>query len=204
MLNWSQLNCTIFSIVLTLSPCLTSVAQAQSVIDLVPPSVLHESEAEPISGDHPYVLTATVADENGVKRVTLFYRAAEQSKYKSTELRKSGAADTFVIELAASELSPPRFEYYLQAEDVAGNIILRGHSYGPLILTIVEGTGAPQSVDNGVNNKSIALEDSGSSKKWLWIGLGALAVGALAASGGSTGGGNDDDESNVTINIPNP
>lgn len=201
MLNWSQLNCTIFSIVLTLSPCLTSVAQAQSVIDLVPPSVLHEPEAESISGDHPYVLTATVADENGVKRVMLFYRDAGQTKYKSTELRKSGAADTFVIELDASELSPPSFEYYLQAEDVAGNIILRGHSYGPLVLTINDSAEAPQRAGNNVNDKKIALEDSGSSKKWLWIGLGVLAAGAVAAS---SGGGGGEETSNVTINIPNP
>ncbi len=190
----------LMSVLLVFSPFTTSVSLAQSSIDIIPPKVLHEPETETIESGSPYVVTATVTDEGGVDRVTLFYRKTGESDYQSTDLLRSSGGDTFMLELDATDLSEPGLEYYFEAEDVAGNTLLRGFAFDPLVLKV----SAPSNFAD-----SAPAEDKGglsiSSNKWLWIGLGAVAVAGLAAAGGGGGGGGGgSDSGTVTVTTTDP
>lgn len=189
----------VLAVLLSVTPALTPLAQAQSA-DITPPKVLHEPDTSPVPSDQPYVISATVSDESGVGTVTLFFRQVGSSVFNSVSMKASGNNDLYITEINPDELSPPGLEYYIQAEDAAGNTLLRGFTFEPLILTVTEGTGA-SSYARETTTKS-ERESGLSSNKWLWIGLGVLAVGGLAAAGGGGGGGSSDPT--VTIEAPVP
>jgi hypothetical protein len=203
MINSSRVGALILGFAVTVIVSFSTCVSAQSNLDFVPPKVLHEPESEPISADKPYVLTATITDDSGVGKVTLFYRTIGESSYQSTELLFSGSSDTFVVELDTSELKPPGLEYYLQAEDVAGNTLLKGFSFEPLVLQIDAGSANAVAAKSKTPEKKKGLLGDMSSKNLLLIGLGAVAVVGLAASGGGGGGGGGSDDT-VTITAPIP
>ena len=200
MRYFSRLISIFLTLVLSLSPALTPIAQAQSR-DITPPKVQHEPDSNEVPSDKPYVISATVTDESGVGKVTLFFRQVGSSIFNSVDMEATGSKDIFVTEISPEELSPPGLEYYIQAEDTSGNTLLRGFTFEPLVLKIGEGTSASalasKSTDSGASKKS-------SANKWLWIGLGVLAVGGLAAAGGGGGGGGGGDDPTVTVNAPIP
>lgn len=198
----SRIISVFMALLLSLSPAMTSLAQAQAARDITPPKVLHEPDSGEVPSDQPYVVSATVSDENGVGNVTLFFRQVGSSIFNSVDMTPTGKADVFVTEINPAELNPPGLEYYIQAEDTSGNTLLRGFTFEPLVLKIGEGSSGS---DQLASQSTDEVKKSGSSSsKWLWIGLGVLAVGGLAAGGGGGGGGGGNEDPSVTINAPIP
>lgn len=86
--------------------------------------------------------------------------------------------------------------------------MLYGYSFEPIKLSVLSGTDSTTdtaSAESTYDNK----EKKKGGSKWIWIALGALAVGAIAAA--ASGGGGDDgggssggDSGTITVSGPVP
>jgi hypothetical protein len=164
-------------------------------------------------------IKVTVNHNAKIKSVTLFYRTKGTQEYKSAAMYRIGDSNEYAVTLGKDDVVAPGVEYYIQALDVTGNSLLHGYSHSPLTLSVVPAA-TPKAQNNEVVTQKAAagnlLEDSTSGKKkhktWLWITLGALAVGVIAAatSGGGGGGGGDNtpaakpNNANVTVHASVP
>jgi hypothetical protein len=128
-------------------------------------------------------------------------------------LREAQDSDIFSITLGAKVLSAPGIEYYIQATDLAGNSVLYGYSFEPIKLSVVSDSQATTAENDStfdeVSNADPKEKKKG-SYKWVWIALGALAVGAVAAAASGGGGGDSGgqpsggDSGTVTVSGPVP
>lgn len=217
----------------TLSQCITAVIMLVLVWqpfvfadELALPStdsVAPDGEHNPVSGamleGQSMTIKAEVFDNIGVEKVTLFYRVIGSDGFSPIVMEKTDG-DSYSVTIRGKLVVSPGIEYYIQAEDSAGNTRTFGYKFSPYIVKVT-----PDGVEGGGNlypgddlrdgDSSMALvkngsadSDSGSSYKWLWIGLGVLAVGALAGGGGGGGGddppGKTDDTGSIVINGPAP
>jgi hypothetical protein len=174
-----------FIYVLTLSFIYTPLLRAEQLslpsADLIAPQVIHENISEPAAPGSNQKFTATVTDNVGVQSVTLFYRTVGSKDYKRKPMSNSGSS-TYSAVVDASEIREPGIEYYIQATDSAGNNLLHGYSFSPLMVSVSATAAKPAPVAQ--KEASIAPKEEKSSNKWLWIGLGVLAVAAAAGGGG--------------------
>jgi len=180
---------TIISYVLIFLP-VVNAADALSLPagDLIAPVIKHSPITSKIPPGEIATIQATVTDNVAVKNVTVFYRDIGAANFNRTKMVRESGTDYYSTTLP--EVMEPGVEYYIQATDRAGNTILHGHTFAP--LTIAVSADAPLQEETEAvtiaaqEEKAAAKPDKGISK-WVWIGLGVLAVGALA------GGGGDDD-----------
>ncbi len=169
---------------------LSSTAVFASEGDVQAPSITHQPTNTAIGYKNDFPITATVVDNVKVAEVLLFYRTIGDQEYSQIEMKPSGAADEYLAEVPSWKLEKPGIEYFIQAEDQAGNSVLYGFSFSPVAIQVSEN--APSAVakidSNPFSNKK---KDSAkkSSKKWIWIAIGAAVVAGAAASGGGGGGG---------------
>jgi hypothetical protein len=202
----SRLPRLLFIYVLTLSFIYTPLLQAESLslpsADLIAPQVVHESITEPAATGSSQKITAKVTDNVGVQSVTLFYRTVGAKDYKRKPMLNQGN-DIYAATLDADEIREPGIEYYIQATDTAGNNLLHGYSFSPLVISVAAGAArvaaapaaAPAPVSKPAKEVKVEQKEE-SSNKWLWIGLGALVVAAAAG-----GGGGDSGPSTATLTI---
>lgn len=183
-----------------MSTVITPTVAAQAKLDITPPTVQHEPNTDNVPSNVPYLFTAKVDDENGVGEVFVFYRTIGTTVFSNIQMKEGDKSGVFMVELAASELKSPGIEYYIQAEDTAGNTLLRGFTFEPLVLNI-DGSG-PLSVAETNSTKSSGPLAGIASNKMVWLGLGVLVLGAVALGGSS--GGSSDSGNTVTIDAPLP
>ena len=167
--------------------------------DLIAPTVDHEPIGGTIPPGENYQIAVKVTDNVGVKSVLLFYRTIGAANYSRVLLSKS-EGDIYKTQFPVETVAAPGIEYYIQAEDLAGNTLLHGYSFSPLIVKV-----APLA---GGGEKGIALTEPTRTptdaepfwkNKWVWIGLGVVAV--AAASGGGDGG---TTTTTATVNVTEP
>ncbi len=171
--------------------------------DLVAPEIKHSPNTNIIPPGEFINIYATVTDNVGVKTVSVFYRQkASSAKFKRIKMLENLKSSFYSVMLPGVDAIG--VEYYIQATDYAGNTILRGHTFSPLTLIVSEDaipqkdprergivlTGSPEQVPS----KGIS--------KWVWIGLGVLALSGL--SGGGSDEGTGPATGTVTINGPTP
>ncbi len=168
--------------------------------DLVAPVIKHE----PIKGDIPpgqsVSVNAKVTDNVGVKEVILFYRESDDGDFKRMKMQRDLDSDNYASKLYVPSSS---LEYYIQATDLAGNTLLFGHSFSPLMITVAPTKG----VAGEASAVAVVPTDEGEKSgvnKWVWVGLGVVAVGALAGGGGGGGGGGTEDVGTGTVVITSP
>lgn len=143
--------------------------------DQQPPQIVHKAVEEATAGKD-IVINAEVTDNVGISTVMFNYRLKGDKKYKSQKMDKK-QNDRYEAKL---EAKTPGIEYYLEATDVSGNApSLWKTPEKPQLITIRQ----PEQVAE-VSKKG--------SKKWLWIGLGTIAIGGGAIVAVSSGGGSDD------------
>ena len=175
--------------------------------DLTAPVIKHTPISKDALPGQPVGIKATVTDNVGVKEVILFYRENTAADFKRLKMKRD--LDSFVYTANIPVVDSPGLEYYIQATDLAGNTLLFGHAFSPLTITL-----APAAADEG-ETKAVAVmepqatpaakEEKSGVSKWVWIGLGVVAVGAaLAAGGGGGGGGEQPPPSTGTIVINGP
>ena len=188
------------SLLVSLSLIYTPFLQADQLSlpsgDLIAPQVKHKPISNTPMAGLSQKFHAVVTDNVGVQNVILFYRTIGTKKYQRKAMKRIDNTDEYVAVLEADEMTAPGIEYYIQANDLAGNNLLHGYSFSPLIVNVSPAAKKPA--------EEVALEadEDKKSNKWLWIGLGVLAVAAAAGGGGGGGGGGDD--GTVTITAPLP
>jgi hypothetical protein len=164
-----------FTYVLTLSFIYTPVLRADQLslpsADLIAPQVVHDPIKEPTSPGSNQKFSAVVTDNVAVQSVTLFYRSVGSKDYKRKPMSTQGS-NTYSAIVDAEEMKAPGIEYYIQATDAAGNNLLHGYSFSPLLVNVSAGAVAAAAPPK--KEPSMAPQKEESSNKWLWIGLGAL------------------------------
>jgi hypothetical protein len=183
--------------------------------DLTAPEVVHEVPTTPLQLGVANKITVKVTDNVGVKQVLLFYRTIGATEYNRVQMQKADA-DNYIVTLSPDHVNAPGIEYYIQAEDLAGNTLLHGYSFSPLIAKVQAASDSTVASDEGENGAVAAAvaasaASSGAGEpiwknKWVWIGLGVVV--AAAAAGG--GGGDSPqqavkpDQTTITITAPRP
>ena len=165
---------------LVVAPASAQELELSPAGDHVAPQIRHEPPSREAPGRQPLTIDAIVTDNVDVKRVTLHYRAVGAKDYEDLEMVPT-VGDRFAGVIDASDVADPGIEYYLEAEDSAGNTTMRGFSFSPLMAAV----GAPAS---GV------AETTEGPKPWykkpvVWAIVGGVVVAAAAAGGGGGGGG---------------
>ena len=162
--------------------------------DLVSPKIDHRVVTGSIEVGTAYQIKAVVTDNVGVETVLLFYRVVGSEVYKRVQMSHVEGTDEYTITLSYEETVEPGIEYYFQAIDYDGNSLLYGYSFSPLQLNIakkasVSTTDLAQTEKN--DSQAPHKKPEGKVSKWLWIGLGVLAVGVVAAVAGGDEGSDD-------------
>jgi len=206
-------------------PVVSGIAHADQLAlpaaDVTAPVMEQKNLVTRIEAGKDYQILVTATDNVGVKDVILFYRNTGDKVYQNKVMRHVPNTDDYSLTLSASELRGDGLEYYIQATDQAGNALLLGYAFSPIAVVVEHPPLKEQVASSSAMDSTIPMKTSGtapekkyeseSSYKWLWIGLGVLAVGALASSGGGGGGGDSggtsgapSGEPTVIINAPVP
>ena len=206
--------CITLSTWLVVSALLTSIAQAQSVLDATPPVIELDETTEGIAGE-TQVFTARVTDDLGLRDVKLYYRFSGQEAYTDLLMQQLGNTGYFSANVPTEETETRSIEYYIQARDNGGNRVIKGFAFEPYVrfLVLPEPVQEPPEQDTDIAN-AVAVEppapsepESSSKFKWWYLAVGVLVAGGLAAaasSGGDGGGTPSTPQTLVTISVPNP
>lgn len=205
---FTSIFCVWFACVSTLG----TIASAQtSPSDFEAPIIEHE---ENVSGDlgDVEVFAATVVDNEQLDSVSLLYRYSGDTDYIEIIMQPLVQSSYYSakIDTSARTGQDTAIEYYIRAEDKAGNVVLKGLSFDPLVRTLVNPTVNVPNVTTSVESTSPVEVSPRRNINWLYVGLGVLLVGGLAAAAG--GGGGDDDggdppcdlNCNVTLTLARP
>ena len=160
--------------------------------DRIKPIISQEKYINTVKKGADHQITVSVTDNVGVKKVTLYYRTKYTEKYISRSMLNIVGTDDYRATISAEQIKSPGIEYYIQAADTAGNTFLHGYPFSPLSAELVDEEAAAVATSDVTNTLENNEE---STNKWLWIGLGVLAVGVVAAA---AGGGGDDGSGTTT------
>lgn len=153
---------------------------------------------------------ATVVDNDEIASVTLYYRFSGENEFAQLPMREIASSSFYSARVGTSNVpsGTVSIEYYIQAEDVSGNLVLNGFAFQPLVRFFEPAK--PITPITPVAEPITEPVESAGGVNWLYIGLGVLAVGAIAAAagggGGSSGGSSDDcvGGCEVTVTFPRP
>ncbi len=161
---------------------LPSFAQQQSP-DFEAPLIEHDETVFSLS-DTAQDFSAQVVDNIEVSSVKLFYRLDKEDEYSTINMERIADSAFYSASLSSDEYGGEStvIEYYIQAEDAAGNVVLNGFAFAPLTrnLTPKEAIAAP-SQGTTVSSEPDIIAEKPKSRVLYYV-LGALAVGALAST----------------------
>jgi len=153
--------------------------------DLISPLIQHDSLTQSMPTGKALQLQATITDNGAVKEVVLFYRKMGATEYSKTNMNRTGS-DVYSATIPKEVVMEPGLEYYIQASDGAGNTVMRGIAFSPLLITVA--TVIPPTI--AATNLSSTTKPASSprwyKKWWVWAIVGVVVVGAVA--GGDGGG----------------
>lgn len=186
--------------------------------DLIAPEIKSPQINTKVAPGESIIVNATVTDNVGVRSVTLFYRNTGATDFQRVEMSREQVTDNYAVILP--EVIEPGVEYYIQATDLVGNTVLHGHTFSPLTISVSSGSAPQAETEEAIalvpemvegDNAAAAVPAKKGVSKWVWIGLGVLAVGAAASGGGGGGdptgggdGGGDPTVGTITITGPTP
>ena len=174
--------------VLVFTSSLSTQAFAQEVVPDFEAPLIEHYPLEFSASDPEQLFTATVADNIGLLAVRLFYRYKGEEGYRTQDMSPVADSSLYTARISIKNGASSTIEYYLQAEDQAGNVVLKGYAFAPLervlsLPTEISATSGPAADPEPTN---IAKKPR---SKVLYYVLGVLAVGALAAAAGGGGDG---------------
>lgn len=184
--------------------CLQSATRAEPgdalAIDVQAPTIVHAVPSL-ARADTSIILQATVTDNVGVARVTVFYRWQNRGDYLALPMHAENS-ETYRAEIKASAADASALGYYIEVMDASGNTIRRGTATTPFTVQVQD---AVASVPvTGVDVHSPEIPASPPKPTYTaWI-IGALVVGTLAAVAGGGGGGGGGDATGPPSTTPPP
>lgn len=169
--------------------------------DKASPIVQHDSQHVIVPAGKALKIDATIRNNLGIKNVTFFYRKSGESNYQMVKMNTEGN-DLYSATIPEEAVQEPGLDYFIQASDEAGNIIIRGLAFTSFALTVVQGVIVPEPIkplilipspEERMTMKTEAPAFEGSKpwykKWWIWTIAGAVVIGAAAAGGHGGGGG---------------
>lgn len=132
-------------------------------------------------GDEPVVVEARIEDMALGAKAKLFYRRAGDEAFSSVDFaRQRGSKDRYQATLPAYELptesTPYEVEYYFEVADAAQRRLAgRGDPFHPLVFQVAAHKAAGQSATASTGRAWY-------KSPWLWVAVGAAAVGGTAAA----------------------
>lgn len=181
-------------LVLGLGWAITGVAEVDPLaLDLEPPLIEHTPLDVAEAGIRQQFV-ATVVDDDELGSVRFYYRFQGEPIYSELTMRRISYSSTYIAEILTDPDSDRAIQYYLQAEDRAGNRTLRGYAFSPITRRIVLPSG-PVAADVSAVPASATSGGIATRTKILYGVLGILAVGALVAA-------TQDDDGVSTRNCP--
>lgn len=154
----------------------------ETEIDLVAPKILHARPFGVFSGGEAIEIVATVTDsESGVADVRLFFRSKGKRNYEMVRMTPE-VNDRYRAMISGEVAQDPGVEYYLEAEDRAGNRVqtLRPPDLFPALVEIK----SPSAWERFRGDDKPWYK-----KPWVWTVAGAVVLGAASMGGGGGGGG---------------
>lgn len=171
----------------------SNIALAQNTgSDFEAPIIEHEDVGNGLLGDIE-TFVASVVDNEAVENVSLFYRLKGDTKFTELPMSPLNASSYYYsakIDTANLADEKTAIEYYIRAEDSAGNLVLKGFAFEPLVRTLLPAVPPGSSIDANVTQDSTPTVAPKSKINWVYVALGALVLGGIAA--GASGGGSDD------------
>lgn len=158
----------------------TTAAYAQSdLIDVEPPLIEHAiTDAVEASSRQSFV--ATVVDDAELDNVSLYYRFQDDPAYGVVPMQRVSYSSTYIAHIPTNLDDARNIEYYIQAQDKAGNRTVRGYAFNPLLREINRPLAAVEPAPTSASTSM--FESIGKRKTALYVVLGVLAVGAIASS----------------------
>lgn len=166
-----------------------SAAYAQNeLIDVEPPLIEHDVNGE-VEATSRQSFVATVVDDAELDSVSLHYRFKDDPEYNTVQMDRVSYSSTYIVHIPTDPNDARDIEYYIQAQDKAGNRTVRGYAFNPLLRKINSSSVA---VEPPPTQKSpSAVESTDKRKKALYVVLGVLAAGAIASTIDFGGSGNE-------------
>jgi hypothetical protein len=192
-----------------LAVCIASVQITSAVAtaqtdgpDFESPVIEHEQSDGGLAGGVE-LFNATVVDNDELSSVRLFYRFSGDTEYTRINMRQITSSSNYTARVITSSIDESDnvngIEYYIRAEDVAGNLVLKGFAFQPLLRKFETAKISEQPVETA------QTVDSSSRINWLWVALGALVVGGVAAaSSGSSSSNECVDSCTVSVTFDPP
>ena len=184
---------------------------AQPSLDVSAPEIQHEEFTghQPTGQQLEFIVKAV--DDSGIEHVTLYYRVIGTNEFKQLEMVKIGDRGIYSTIIPPEDVSAPGIEYYIESADTAGNTVLRGFDFDPLIILVgsagfEETVTEPPVVETAAQPKE--QKKKSGAMKWVLIGLGVAAVAglgiALGGGGGGDGGGGPPAPSTGSVTVVAP
>jgi len=188
--------------------CMTAAYAQSDLTDVEPPLIEHNVN-ESVEAAERQSFIATVVDDAELDSVSLYYRFQGDPTYNSLEMNRVSYSSTYIAHIPTDTNSARNIEYYIQARDKAGNRTVRGFAFNPLVREINGSNGSNGAVaePNPPPASSSESEPAGKRKTILYVVLGVLAAGAVAAAmdtGGDDPPACPNDVCTVTINVGQP
>lgn len=113
----------------------TGLAREIIEIDQTAPTVIYIQKSDTVEANKPLEISVEATDNQKVARVTLFFRRKGEAEYQSAELVNTDR-DHYAYVISGEEIYGERIEYYIAAEDEAGNRTMKGYSITPYFFTV--------------------------------------------------------------------
>jgi hypothetical protein len=135
----------------------------------------------------PEVIEADVGEGTKLVSIQLYYRF-DEGPYVNIPMWPTSRPGIYAAEVSTQEVQSDRMQYYILAEEDSGDQLFKGSESVPLVKKLADkskatesgATEAPLASSDTATNRSSLL--SSDKRKYLYIALGVLAVGALAAA----------------------
>lgn len=157
-----------------------------AITDLTPPIIRH-SPPEHITQGEKMMITAIVEDEGEISLVNLWYRAPGKRAYNKIRMDQIDSK-TYKTSIDVAKDFKEGIEYYIEAIDQSGNEGTDGNKTMPYFVEMRE---APSilTLKSTPEPETQITRRTWLKSPWFWIGVLAVAGGAVAV--GSGGGGGD-------------
>ncbi|MEE9321535.1 MAG: hypothetical protein V3U76_13900 [Granulosicoccus sp.] len=162
--------------------------------DLEPPLIEHDLQERGQPGE-TQDFSATVVDDQALAGVRLHYRYSGETDFTDITMTQIASSAVYTASLDTEVGDLRAIEYYIEARDKAGNRVVQGHPFNPMVRLMGDD-------DVLASNSQDVKPESSRRRRWLYIGLGVLAAGAVAAAASGDGGGGNDNDFVITLDPP--
>ena len=123
------------------------VAQTTSELSDTEPPVIEMDQVEQGIAGQMQVFAVNVTDDQSLLAVLLFHRLSGEEKFNSVDMAALEGTDEFSVSIPSSADDVRDIEYFIQAEDTAGNRSIKGFTFDPLIRVMSAPTALAAVVD---------------------------------------------------------